>query len=125
MHITKKISLEMKKTFISTECSHIQKIEYTSNAEASQKINLLLTFIYEQGNYQLTLRFINVTMCYRERDSVSFICGELLFYDDEDGTPLHVGDELGSFSLVCDDVEFVILKDNDQQWVREIDDLRL
>ncbi len=124
MHITEKISLEMKKNFISTECSHIQKIEYTKPNDSSQ-INLLLTFIYEQGQYQLTLRFLNVTAFCLERDSISFDFGELLFYDNEDGTPLHVGDELGGFLLVCDDAEYVSLKTNDQAWVGLIDDLEL
>ena len=106
----------MKKQFISTECSSIQKIQFVAKG-ASENTDMRLTFVYEQEYYLLTLQFKNVTnfCCERdsflcEKDTYSFNLGELLFYDDEDGTPLHIGDELGGFSLICDNVEFICLE---------------
>ena len=117
MHITEKISAQMKIPFISTECHNIQAIQFITNG-VNNNIDVLLTFVYDQEQFLLTLQFNNVTKFFCERGyatcgQVGFDLGELLFYDDEgeDGAPLHIGDELGSFSLICNDVKFISIED--------------
>lgn len=107
MHITEKLSNQMNAQFISTECSDIRRIQYIYDRK-SKECSVQITFVYLHELELLTLQFINVTEFVLEKENVCcFNLGELLFYDEQDGSQLHIGDELGGFSIICDDVKFV------------------
>ena len=127
MHITEKLSLKMKRPFISTKCIYIQSIDISIDNDCNSP-NITVSFIYDYDKYDmflLTLLFTNVSSFFWERDSPSFNLGELLFYDEEDGSPLVIADELGGFKLVCQDVELISLKETSQDWVYLMDAMRL
>ena len=112
MHITEKISNQMKRSFNSTNCSAIRDVSFLVG-ETSETPSFVIKFVYGVKGVAdvqelLTLRFVNVREFDLENcDSGGVSLGELLFYDHEDGSPLHIGDEAGDFGLVCEDVEFV------------------
>jgi hypothetical protein len=122
MHVTEKISLQMKRPFVSTECTYVQKIELKIN-EHTKSTDIVVSFIYDHEIFLLTLLFENVSKFIMERDSPGFNLGELLFYDEEDGTSLCIGDELGGFSIVCNNVQFISIEEMNQAWVSFIRDL--
>jgi hypothetical protein len=105
MHITSKLSQQLGKTFVSTECSYIQGIKIQNNT--TDTANVQVTFIYE-SEYLLSLLFKGVIEFELARETISCQLGELLFYDSEDDSNIIVGDELGrSFHVVCKDVQFI------------------
>lgn len=109
MHITEKLSNQMKAQFISTDCSDIRRIQFNYD-QASREYSLQITFVYLHEQKLLTLQFINVTEFILEKENADTYCfslGELLFYDEQDGSRINIADELGGFSIICDDVKFV------------------
>ena len=119
MHVIEKISHQLQEQFVSTDCTFVQRIKLLADHKRTS-IDMQVTFVYDSGEHLrlLTLCFREVQQLEIERDSVRCDLGELLFYDDEDGTPLHIGDELSSgFSIVCNDVDFVDIKEAQQDWI--------
>ena len=110
MHITETLSCQMKTQFISTECTDIREIRLKFDNKHIG-VNVHITFVYARETELLTLQFLGVTELNLEKyEAGIFSLGELLFYDEEDGSLLHVGDELGGFSIICKNVEFVKLE---------------
>ena len=112
MHITKTISNQMKRNFDSTNCSAIRDVSFSID-ETSNAPMFVIKFIYgfkdvTESQELLTLRFVNVREFNLEScDSGGVALKKKLIKNSEDGSSLHIGDELGDFGLVCEDVEFV------------------
>ncbi len=102
----------MKRSFDSTNCSAIRGVSFSVD-ETSKSPTFVIKFVYgvkgvADSQELLTLRFVNVREFDLEYcDSGGASLGELLFYDNKDGSPLRIGDEAGDFGLVCEDVGFV------------------
>jgi hypothetical protein len=146
MHIIEKISMQMQRSFVSTDCSFIQKVEFKKNS-ATHEVDILVSFVYESEYSSLRnqlsvpndayilvqdheilllhLLFESVLEFRLERDSTAWKLGELLFYDDEDGSPICVSEELGSdFYLTCKDIKFIGIEPlKDRDWVMLLDPL--
>ena len=122
MHIIHKISEQMNEQFDSEKCSGVQNVEYKSEYNGKKVNCISVTFIYDNNQYDIKLLFIDVSEFELDRDNIVFECMELLFYDDEDGTPIIIGDECGRTRIVCKDVKFIEKKPMTSAWVSFLDE---